>query len=82
MIDPKGARKYLQLINLSELSPGQGAVLCGILHVNGGPDAEDAKRVAQQISSNVPMLPEEKKFLLMVRPDLATASGAGGSGQP
>jgi hypothetical protein len=82
MIDPKGARKFLQLINLSELSPGQGAVLCGILHANGGADAEDAKRVAQQIGPNAPMLPEEKKFLLLVRPDLAAASGAGAAGQP
>ena len=82
MMEPKGALKYIKQINLSELSPGQGAVLCGILYRVGDQAAAEAKRVAQQISRDAPMLPEERKFLLEVRPDLAAVSGAAQPGQP
>jgi hypothetical protein len=82
MLDPKAALKYINHINLSELSPGQGAVLCGILFHAGDKAAADAREVAQQIARDTPMLPEEKKFLQEVRPDLAAASGATPPGQP
>jgi hypothetical protein len=84
MMDPKAALRYLNHVNLSELSPGEGAVLCGILYRAGDKAAAEARRVAQQISRDAPMLPEEKRFLREVRPDLAAASGSGAAqpGQP
>jgi hypothetical protein len=82
MMDPKAALQYIEHLNLSELSPGQGAVLCGILFRAGDTMVPEARRVAQQIADDAPMLPEERKFLAQVRPDLAAASGAPQPGQP
>jgi hypothetical protein len=82
MMEPKAALKYIEHLNLGELSPGQGAVLCGILYRAGDTTVPEARRVAQQISQDAPMLPEERKFLEQVRPDLAAALGAPQPGQP
>jgi uncharacterized protein HemY len=82
MMDPKAALQYIEHLNLSELSPGQGAVLCGILYRAGDTTVPEARRVAEQISRDAPMLPEERKFLEKVRPDLASALGALQPGQP
>ncbi len=82
MMDPKAALRVLSHINLSDLSPGQGAVLCGILQQIGGNAAVQAQGVAQQISKDAVMLPEERKFLRELRPDLAATSGGAEAGQP
>lgn len=64
-LDPQSAARYLQQINLSELSMGQGAVLCGIMQTAGY--INQAAKIASQIPDKVPMLPEEERFLLMVK---------------
>lgn len=60
-MDPSSATKYLERINLSELSAGQGAVLCGIMHSAG--IVQQAYKIAHQIPVDHPMLPEEQRFL-------------------
>lgn len=64
-LDPKTAGRYLQQINLSDLSMGQGAVLCGIMQTAGY--VNQAAKIASQIPDNTPMLPEEARFLLLVK---------------
>jgi hypothetical protein len=64
-LDPQSAARYLQQINLSELSIGQGAVLCGIMQTAGY--VNQAAKIASQIPDKAPMLPEEERFLLMVK---------------
>jgi hypothetical protein len=64
-LDPKKAAQYLERINLSELSLGQGAVLCGIMHSAGF--TAQAEKIAQQIPPDTPILPEEARFLQRAR---------------
>lgn len=64
-LDPQSAARYLQQINLSDLSLGQGAVLCGIMQSAGY--TNQAAKIASQIPDKARMLPEEERFLLMVR---------------
>jgi hypothetical protein len=64
-MDPKSATKYLERINLSDLSLGQGAVLCGIMKA-AGIDAQ-ARKIAAQIPEKTTMLPEEQRFLFLAR---------------
>lgn len=58
---PKEAVKYLERINLSDLSLGQGAVLCGIMKAAG--IEQQSRTIADQIPEDTLMLPEEKRFL-------------------
>ena len=70
MLDRRAALAQVNRIDLSELrSMGKGAVLCGIMHEAGGPAAAQAAAIAQQIPPDAVMLPEERKFLQLVRPD-------------
>lgn len=64
-LDPQKAARYLQQINLSDLSMGQGAVLCGIMQTAGY--TNQAAKIASQIPDKTPMLPEEARFLLLVK---------------
>jgi hypothetical protein len=63
--DPKESARYLNNISLSDLSIGQGAVLCGIMREAGF--AMQAAQIAQQIPPEVRMLPEEQRFLSRVK---------------
>lgn len=64
-LDPKEAVKHLQHIHLGDITVGQGAVLCGIMHLAGYlPQAES---IARQIPSTYKMLPEERRFLNLVK---------------
>lgn len=60
-MDPKAATQYLERINLSDLSLGQGAVLCGIMKAAG--IDQQSKKIANQIPEGTTMLPEEQRFL-------------------
>lgn len=63
--DAKASARYIDNISLSDLSLGQGAVLCGIMRAAGyGPQAA---KIAKQIPENVRMLPEEELFLSHVK---------------
>ncbi|TLD68274.1 hypothetical protein FEM03_23425 [Phragmitibacter flavus] len=64
-MDPKSATRYLERINLSDLSLGQGAVLCGIMKA-AGIDTQ-ARSIANQIPEKSTMLPEEQRFLQLAR---------------
>jgi thioredoxin-like negative regulator of GroEL len=61
----ESAAKTLQQINLTDLSLGQGAVLCGIMQTAGY--TEQARDIANKIPDETVMLPEEKRFLLLAR---------------
>lgn len=77
MLDRKAALAAVNHIDLSELrSLGKGAVLCGIMHEAGGPAAEQAAQIARQIPPDAVMLPEERKFLQLVRSDVVAPSPA------
>ncbi len=60
-LDPKAAAKHLDRVNLSELKPGQAAVMCGIMQSAGY--MRQAGDIAQQIPKGTIMLPEEERFL-------------------
>ena len=64
-MDPQAGTKYLNKISLSDLSPGQGAVLCGIMKAAG--IGAQAKSISAQIPEGTPMLPEELRFLQLAR---------------
>jgi len=72
-MDPRAAADYLQRINLSDLSIGQGAVLCGIMQEAGF--SKQANDIAKQIPADSPILPEESRFLELARSE-------GGIGNP
>ncbi len=76
MLDRKAALDQVNHIDLSELrSMGKGAVLCGIMYGAGGPAANQATAIARQIPADATMLPEERKFLQLVRPDVGAPAG-------
>lgn len=65
MANPKSAATALQRIDLGDLTPGQGAVLCGIMQAAGYDD--QARSLAGRIPDDTQMLPEEKQFLMMAK---------------
>lgn len=69
--NPAAAAGALQRIDLGDLSPGQGAVLCGIMHAAGY--AEQARSLAGKIPDDIVMLPEEKQFLVLAKSAPSTA---------
>jgi hypothetical protein len=66
MLNYDAAAQQLNNSNLSQLTPGQAAVLCGIL-TSAGRDAQ-AKAIARQIPQGQIMLQEEMRFLLLTDP--------------
>lgn len=67
MMDYDAAARQLNHSNLGQLTPGQAAVLCGILTSAGRDD--QAKTIARQIPQGLPMLQEEMRFLLLTEPN-------------
>jgi hypothetical protein len=66
MVNYDAAARQLNNSNLGQLTPGQAAVLCGIL-TSAGRDVQ-AKTIARQIPLGQPMLQEEMRFLLLTDP--------------
>jgi Tfp pilus assembly protein PilF len=66
MLNYDAAAHAMNQSNLSHLTPGQAAVLCGILTA-AGKDAQ-AKAIAKQIPQGQMMLQEELRFLQLTEP--------------
>ena len=66
MLNYAAAARELNHSNLGQLTPGQAAVLCGILTAAGRDD--QAKTIARQIPEGQRMLQEEMRFLLLTNP--------------
>ncbi|RBP35856.1 hypothetical protein DES53_11922 [Roseimicrobium gellanilyticum] len=66
MLNYDAAARQLNQSNLSQLTPGQAAVLCGILTAAGRD--EQAKGIAKQIPQGQIMLQEEMRFLQLTDP--------------
>ena len=67
MLNYDAAARELNQSNLSHLTPGQAAVLCGILTASGRDDK--AKQIAKQIPQGQMMLQEELRFLQLTEPN-------------
>ncbi len=61
MADRESCMRYMEGMSLRDLSPGQGAVFCGLLRSIGY--IKQASDLAAPISDDQPMLPEENLFL-------------------
>jgi hypothetical protein len=80
MLNYDDAARELNNSNLSQLTPGQAAVLCGIL-TSAGRDAQ-AKAIARQIPQGQIMLQEEMRFLLLTDPSRLPPAVAEAPPQP
>jgi hypothetical protein len=80
MLNYDAAARQLNNSNLSQLTPGQAAVLCGIL-TSAGRDAQ-AKTIARQIPQGQIMLQEEMRFLLLTDPSRLPPAVAEAPPQP
>jgi hypothetical protein len=80
MLNYDAAARELNNSNLSQLTPGQAAVLCGILS-SAGRDAQ-AKTIARQIPQGQIMLQEEMRFLLLTDPSRLPPAVAEAPPQP
>lgn len=80
MLNYDAAARQLNNSNLTQLTPGQAAVLCGIL-TSAGRDAQ-AKTIARQIPQGQVMLQEEMRFLLLTDPSRLPPAVAEAPPQP
>ena len=67
MKQPEDSIRTMQNTNLPELNAGQGAVFCGIMCASNQRLVDQAKSVASTIPTNGEMLPEERRFLTLVK---------------